>query len=206
MIHIFETEWLYKQEIVKSRLCSLFNHTHKIYARSCEVKIVSNTEAEQFLNMNHLQGSCKSKYRYGLYHNDELVSLMTFGKSRFKKDEIELLRFCNKLNNTVVGGASKLLTAFLKDNANIHDIISYADRRWSVGNLYEKLGFKKISVSKPNYYYVVDGMLRNRMNYQKHILVQQGFDSNKSEHDIMLERKIYRIYDCGNSKYYKHID
>ena len=200
LIHIFESEWLYKQEIVKSRLCSIFNHTTKIYARQCKIGIVSNDESIQFLNKNHIQGACHSKYRYGLYYNNELVSLMTFGKSRFRKNEIELLRFCNKLNTTVVGGASKLFKHFL------NDIVSYADRRWSTGNLYEKLGFKLINTSKPNYYYIIDGILKNRMNYQKHMLVQQGFDANKSEHDIMLERKIYRIYDCGMLKYYKHID
>lgn len=205
LVHVFESEWLYKQEIVKSRLSSIFNHTAKLYARQCKIGIVSNDESIQFLNANHIQGACSSKYRYGLYCNNELVSLMTFGKSRFKKNEIELLRFCNKLNTTVVGGASKLLSAFLKDNSNIHDIVSYADRRWSTGNLYEKLGFEKISVSKPNYYYVVDGILKNRMNYQKHLLIKQGFDASKAEHDIMLERKIYRIYDCGTLKYYKHI-
>jgi len=28
-----------------------------------------------------------------------------------------------------------------------------------------------------------------------------GFDASMTEHDIMLSRKIYRIYDCGNYRY-----
>jgi len=31
--------------------------------------------------------------------------------------------------------------------------------------------------------------------------VDAGFDASMTEHDIMLSRKIYRIYDCGNYRY-----
>lgn len=33
------------------------------------------------------------------------------------------------------------------------------------------------------------------------ILIKQGFDSNKTEREIMFERKYYRIYDCGTKRY-----
>ena len=108
----------------------------------------------------------------------------------------ELLRFCNKLNTTVVGGASKLLKHFIK-TVNPKSIISYADKRWSNGNLYEKLGFIHTHDSKPNYFYIVNNKRENRFSYRKDILVKEGYDKTKTEHEIMLERKIYRIYDCG---------
>lgn len=142
-----------------------------------------------------------SKYNYGLYYNDELVSVMTFGKSRFSNNEFELLRFCSKLYTNVIGGASKLFKYFLKDHPEITNIVSYADRRWSIGNLYEKLGFNKRTITKPSYFYVKDGHRLSRLNFQKHKLIAEGFDPNKTEHEIMLERKIYRIYDCGTIKY-----
>lgn len=72
----------------------------------------------------------------------------------------------------------------------------YADRRWSNGNLYKQLGFTLINKTKPSYYYVADYKHQNRMNFQKHKLVIAGFDPSKTEHEIMLERKIYRIYVC----------
>lgn len=199
LIHIFEDEWLYKQDIVKSRIKGLLHLNDRIFARKCVIKQVSATDSDSFLNTNHTQGACISKYRYGLYYNEELVSLMTFGKSRFT-NEIELLRFCNKLNTNVIGAASKLLKHFLKDTA-IAKIISYADRRWSCGRVYDKLGFTLLGKSIPSYYYVVDNMRQNRINYQKHKLVLEGFDDTKTEHQIMLERSIYRIYDCGTLKY-----
>ena len=153
-----------------------------------------------FLNTNHIQGACASKYKYGLYYNDELVSIMTFGKSRFA-DEFELLRFCNKRDTCVIGGASKLLRHFLNEHAEITEITSYADRRWSKGNLYEKLNFVKTSVTKPSYFYVIGQTRENHIKYQKHKLVASGFDSAKTEHEIMKERGIPRIYDCGTIKY-----
>ena len=204
LIHIFEDEWLEKQEIVKSRLKSILGVKEKcIRASKCEIRDVDSRTAMQFLDENHLQGRCKAKYHYGLYYNNELVSLMTFGKMRQQRkfhedydEKWELLRFANKLNTTVYGGASKLLKHFIK-GVNPKSIISYADKRWSDGNLYKKLGFEHTHDSKPNYFYVVGQHRENRFKYRKGELVKQGFDSNKSEHEIMIERGIYRIYDCG---------
>ena len=127
---------------------------------------------------------------------------MTFSKLRKnlngnnEENVYELLRFSNKLNTIVVGGASRLLNYFIK-NVQPKKIISYADKRWSNGSLYEKLGFKHIRDSKPNYYYIVNDKRENRFNYRKDVLVKEGYDNSKTEHQIMKERKIYRIYDCG---------
>ena len=200
LIHIFEDDWNYKNDIVISRINNLLQLNDKIFARKCKLLEVSYKDSEEFLNKNHIQGNCISKYRYGLYYNNELVSLMTFGKSRFS-NEFELLRFCNKLNTNVIGGASKLFKYFIKNNKQIKTIISYADRCWSKGSLYDHLGFKRIATTKPSYYYIVDNQRQNRINFQKHKLIKEGFDPNKTEHEIMLERKIYRIYDCGTIKY-----
>ena len=204
LIHIFEDEWLYKKDIVKSMLTNILGFTdNKIFARKCMLKNVPPKDAMQFLDENHIQGRCKAKYHYGLYYNDELVSLMAFGcvkqQKKYSNDyenTYELLRFCNRLNTTIVGGASKLIKHFIKE-IKPHEIIAYADKRWSNGNLYEKLGFAYSHDSKPNYFYVFGQRRENRFKYRKSELVKQGFDKNKSEHDIMQERRIYRIYDCG---------
>lgn len=201
LIHIFEDEWAYKQEIVKSRLKGLLGCNERIFARKTYCKEITFAESKKFLDANHIQGNCISKYNYGLFYNDELVSVMTFGKSRYAKGRMELLRFANKLYTNVIGGASKLFKHFLNDHPEISEIDSYADRRWSIGNLYETLDFKRISVTSPSYFYVVNGVRENRMKYQKHKLVKEGYDANKTEHEIMLEREIYRIYDCGNIKF-----
>lgn len=206
LIHIFEDEWKYKQEIVKSRLKGLLGLNERMFARKCDCKQISYDESKNFLDMNHIQGNCVSKYRYGLFYNNELVSVMTFGESRFKKGEFELLRFANKLNTNVIGGASRIFKHFLREHQEIKEIISFADRRWSKGNLYEKLGFMKVEKTKPNYFYIINGVCENRINFQKHKLVAEGADPNKTEHQIMLEKGYYRIYDCGNMKFRFEMD
>lgn len=203
LIHIFEDEWLGRREIVESRLKNILGVTgNKVYARKCEVREVSPSVSSDFLDKNHIQGKVSGKYKYGLYHNGELVSIMVFGSLRknlgsvSKDGEFELLRFCNKLDTTVIGGASKLLKHFIKAHSPKR-IVSYADKRWSDGNMYRQLGFDWSHDSEPSYFYIFGTKRENRFKYRKSELIKQGFDASKSEHDIMLERGIYRIYDCG---------
>jgi hypothetical protein len=47
----------------------------------------------------------------------------------------------------------------------------------------------------------VNGIRKNKFDFCKDNLTKDGFDSNKTEHEIMLERKIYRIYDSGCMKF-----
>jgi hypothetical protein len=97
LLHIFENEWQNqsKQQIWKSIIRNKLGKSNKIYARKCEIREVSNKESVRFLENNHLQGSASASIRYGLYHNDALVALMTFGKSRFNKNiDWELIRYC----------------------------------------------------------------------------------------------------------------
>jgi hypothetical protein len=207
LIHVFEDEWLNKKDIVKSRIKNILGFTkNKIYGRKTTIKNVCSKTSKEFLDNNHIQGGINAKIKLGLYYDDELVSLMTFGSLRKnlnqKKEEgvYEMLRFCNKLDTTVIGGADKLLKNFIKTYSP-KQIISYADRRWSIGELYEKLNFEFVKNSKPNYFYVIKNKRENRFNHRKDILVKKGYDKNKSEHEIMLNKGIYRIYDCGNIKY-----
>ncbi len=209
LIHIYEDDWLYKQDIVKSMILNkLGKIENKIYARKTEVtEVFDNKLVREFLEKNHIQGFVGSNIKLGLFYDDELVSLMTFGKRRVamgKKStndgEYELLRFCNKLNTNVVGGASKLFKYFI-NNYKPKEITTYADRSFSQGNLYKQLGFEFTSKTEPNYYYIIDGIRHHRFNFRKDKLVKEGYDKNKTEHQIMIERKIYRIYDSGNLKF-----
>jgi very-short-patch-repair endonuclease len=213
LIHIYEDDWIYKQDIVKSMILNKLDKTkNKIFARKCEIKeITDNKLIRSFLDENHIQGFVGSKIKIGLFYNNELISLMTFGNKRISmgekltnNGEYELLRFCNKLNTNVVGGASKLFKYFIKTYKPT-EITTYADRSFSQGKLYETLEFDFVSKTEPNYYYIVNGFRKYRFNYRKDILIKEGFDPNKTEHQIMLERKIYRIYDSGNLKYKKRL-
>lgn len=207
LLHFFEDEIIEKPDIVKSIILNKINLTeNRIFARKCDIYEINNKITNNFLEKNHIQGKTNSKYKIGLYYNNELVSLMTFSKlrkilgSNHQENEYEMLRFCNKINTIVIGGANKLLSYFIK-KYKPNRILSYANRRYSNGNLYEKLNFKFINKTPPNYFYVVNKQRKHRFKYRKNVLVKEGYDANKTEHEIMSERKIPRIYDCGNLKY-----
>jgi len=214
LIHIFEDELLYKKDIVLSRLSNLLNlNTNKIFARKCKIKKVLKKEATEFLNKNHIQGDSIDKIRLGLYYNDELVSLMTFGGLRKVlgnsklEGNWELVRFSNKLNTSVVGGFSKLLKFFIKTHNPIK-LTTYADIRWSgldeINNVYAKNGFTYINRTPPNYWYLKVGEYNHRFhrfNYRKDILIKEGFDCNLTEFEIMKLKGYDRIWDCGTMKF-----
>lgn len=205
LVNIWEDDWIYKRDIIKSRILNLIGKSKIIYGRKCVIKEVSYYECKKFLIENHIQGYTISKYNIGLFYNGVLVSLMTFGRLRIslgqkhKDGSYELLRFCNLLNHSVIGGASKLFKYFL-NNYTPSEVISYADRCWSKGELYLKLNFKLESVSGPNYCYVINGRRSNRFNWRKSQLIKLGYDKEKSESEIM--RGVgKRIYDAGNLKF-----
>lgn len=207
LIHIFEDEWMAKKEIVKSILkIKLFKLERKIYARNCEICEIDKETKKQFIITNHIQGDVPSLFNIGLKHNGMLVAIMTFGNLRKnlgnekKEGEYELLRLCSSAEYVVVGGASKMLKYFIKTYKPIK-IISYCDRRWSDGNVYEKMGMSLSHISRPNYYYLIGNNRKNRFSLRKDVLVGLGFCEEKSEREITEEKGIYRIYDCGSLVY-----
>lgn len=198
LIHLWEDDITYKFNIVKSLILNKLNITpNKIYARQCKIKEVSYKDTKEFLNNNHIQGFCNSKTRLGLYFNDKLVSLITFGKSRNTKNKIELLRFCNIINTNVLGAFSKLLKYFI-NNYNPKEIITYASLDHSIGNVYLTNGFKFIGKTTPNYFWYKINIRENRFKYRKSELIKMGYDAKKTEMQIMHELGYNRVYDCGN--------
>jgi hypothetical protein len=212
LIHIWEDDWLYKKEIVLSRINNLLgiNET-KIYARKCVIKELKSNEVKDFLNTNHLQGFIKSSFNVGLYHNELLVSIMTFGKYRRSlgrksiDGEWELYRFCSLLNTNVIGSFSKLLKYFEKKILP-KKIITYANYDWSFmdNNVYLNNGLEYNGKSEPNYWYFnKENMRKHRFAFRKDKLVKEGFDPSLTEYEIMTNNGYNRIYDCGSLRYCK---
>lgn len=198
LIHIFEHEWNFKREKVYNLLRSaLGKFNHQVYARQCVVKELSTEEYKVFLEINHLNGSVNSFIRYGLFYNDELVSVIGFGKSRFKRNEIELHRYCVKAGYRIVGGFSKLL----KHSDQTH-FFSYVDLAHFDGKGYDALGFKLIGITNPSYVYIKKDIVLNRLACQKHKLntLLDKFDPNLTEQQNMSMNGYYQVYDCGNLK------
>jgi hypothetical protein len=196
IIHIWEDDFDNKPNIVKSQIINLIGSSNKVWARKCQIKEVTDINLiREFLDDNHIQGYVNSNLKLGLYYNGELFSLMTFdhfeGRKRMLDNEWNLNRFCNKLEYSVVGGASKLLKYFI-NNYDVKRIISYADRDWSIGDLYQKLGFTKVNESKPDYKYLVGDKRVHKSNFKKSV-------TGLSESNL----DIHKVWDCGKIKFEK---
>lgn len=189
LIHIWEDDWLYKQNIIKSMILNKLNKTpNKIYARKTEIKEnFDNKLIRKFLEENHIQGFVGSKIKLGLFYNNELVSLMTF--KSINLNNFELNRFCNKLNNNIVGGASKLFKYFI-NNYNPDSIISFSNNSYSNGDLYLKLNFKIDKILKPDYQYILNNKREHKFNFRKNRLKNEKIKEN-----------LTKIYDAGKIKF-----
>lgn len=194
VFHVWEDDFDNKLEIIQSQIKNILNLSKRISARKCQAKVITNPKiVRKFLDDNHMLGFVNSNIKVGLFHQDELVSLMTFDKfeGRNKMSDLEwnLNRFCNKINVSVIGGASKLLNFFV-NTFSPKRIISYADKDWSKGNLYEKLNFTKIYETEPDYKYVIKGKRIHKSNLKTSAT---GVSESKLE--------LPKIWDCGKIKY-----
>ena len=198
IIHIWEDDWVFRNSITKSQICNLlYKSERKIYARNCYIKEIDSKTSISFLNNNHIQGKVNSSLKLGLYYLDELVSLMTFdhfeGRKRMSDNEWNINRFCNLINCNVIGGASKLFKYFIC-NYKPTRIISYADKDWSLGKLYHKLGFNNISESLPDYKYLVNGNRVHKSRYKSSKI-------KLKESEYVNKNGLFKIYDCGKIKF-----
>jgi len=204
LYQIFEDEWFddNKRDIWVSKILGKQKLHSRIFARNCEIKEVSTKESREFLDSNHLQGYTNASIKIGLFYEDELVLICTINKSRYtSKQEYELVRLASKKYITVVGGASKVLKYFER-NYKPKSIISYANLRWSYGDIYKTLGFEYSHKTEPNYFYFKKNKyeLFSRIKFQKHKLknLLEVFDENLTESENMYSNNYRKIYDCGN--------
>lgn len=197
-IHIFDwDDW--------NKIIYLLKPKQKIYARECKIKEISKQECDKFLNEYHLQNTCKNQsIKYGLYYDNDLVQVMTFGKPRYNKNyEYELLRLCSHKDYIIVGGSEKLFKHFLMNNS-ISNIISYCDNSKFSGDVYKRLGMKLKITSNPSCIWS-----KGKQKITQNLLNQRGFDQlfntdygkNTSNKDLMIKHEWREVYDCGQSTY-----
>ena len=217
LITIFDVDWETNQHKIKMYLNSLFCKNKVIYARKCVVKHIDKLVANSFVDKYHIQGHTRvQSIHYGLYYNNELVSVMCIGKLRMEKTEcgqFELHRYCVKDGYTVVGGANKLLKEFEREYKPKY-IRSYSDNDYFVGGIYTRLGFKEIEQSFPRYYWYVNGVEVRRERCQlKHLkikypkLLQEAYDVEASNKEIyVMYNKLgnAQVYRSGNTKWEKY--
>lgn len=205
LITIFSNYWKAKKNIVQKFIKNKIGKTpERVFARKCEVREVPSNETRTFLEENHILGYTPASIRLGLYQDSTLVALMTFGKQRVAigkpENAHELVRYAT--SKLVVGGASKLLKAFIR-TYDPDKIISYSDNEWSNGNLYNILGFELEKELPPSYWYLKprEERLYHRFTFSKQKLVAKGYSETLTEKEITREMGLLRVWDCGKKRW-----
>lgn len=153
-IHLWQDQWQYHQEKVKSMLAAQVGHTCRIFARNTVARQIDGNISKTFLNKNHIMASPSSFTKLGLFRRTELLAVMTFSKPRpmtRKGDDyksVEIIRFCNRLHETVIGGMSKLINHYLK-SFQPDDFMTSCDLDWADGASLSKLGFVPTEITPP---------------------------------------------------------
>ncbi len=185
------------------KVINLLLPKQKIYARKLELREVSKKECDKFLNLYHLQNTCRGQMvRYGLYKDNQLIQIMTFGKPRYNKNyEWELLRLCTHKDYKIVGGSERLWKHFLREQ-NPKNVISYCDNSKFSGEVYGHLGMKLKEAQQPSC-----NWSKGKQRITQNLLNQRGADrligtnygKGTSNRDIMIENKWLEVYDCGQN-------
>ena len=209
LIQLWEDLWRTKKLIIQSRLRSAYGNTERVFARKTKILKIDKPDMNGFLEKNHLQGVANAGYKYGLFEGDRLVAIATFSKGRPMDREggvfrsYELIRYCSLLDTTVVGGLDKLLKHFMKERQP-DDIMTYADRDWSDGSVYKKLGFEQMDVVGPQTFWVdPDTGLRIFPNKTKQLIDGKGWDAdeNLDPASVLIAHGYRAVYNAGSLKF-----
>lgn len=202
LIQVFD--WDNPEDIIKL-LKSLANIEQIIiYARKCKLKEINPKIAIEFMNENHRQKArAIGNIAYGLYYDNELVQVMSFGLERFTRQkgekDYELIRLASKEGTKIVGGASRLLKAFINSDYKPEKIKTFVDYSKGQGKVYEKIGMEYVGLANLNAYYanidtgeaykVTACSAKFRSEYESLGMTQQEY---------MNSKRFYRINDAGN--------
>jgi len=189
ILQFYEDEIYHKWNIVESIINNSLGKTStKISARKCRIEKVSQLDSNQFLLGNHLMGSINGISSYGLYYNDELISMISIKRL---DPSIEISRFCTRINTNIRGGFSRLLKHVIK-LYHPNQVVSFCDLRYATGRSYVMSGFQRVGVTQG--WNWTD--FKNRYN---RLYCRATIDITEKEHAQQL--RLIKIYDAGQAKY-----
>ena len=205
LVTIFEDEWLQTPSLVLTKLQHILGRStdRVVYARNTTIQKCDNAERRIFMDTHHIQGNGPGSVTYKLSDKqNRTVAMMTFICNDVSSGKWILNRYCTE--SRVLGGFSKLVSHFCKHH-KWYEIKSFADLRWSCGDVYSATGFNLDGVVPPDYRYVVGKKRIHKFNFRHQQMKNKlpNYDDSKSERDNMKQHNIHRIYDCGLLRYIK---
>jgi hypothetical protein len=220
LLTIYESEWKTRKPVIKRLLRNAVGAAKgSVMARRCELRHVPFDEAQSFFEAYHPQGGRGNGEHYGLYWNGRLVACMRFSFGVNDRGRSErawtLSRYATRIR--VVGGASRLWAAFLREHQPTL-VKSFSDNRYFEGGMYEKLGFRLDEELAPDYmiYQPKLGLLpksafqrRNIPKRLQELGIADSYDpatDPRSERDMLGIMRAGRLYDCGKKRWVWGVD
>lgn len=207
LIHIFEDDWLYRLDIVKSILRNALGFSAAIPARKCTIMPISFSDYATFLQANHLLGPSPADIRIGLFYLGELVELIGIKSRGNHITGPELVRLAAKCGTYVQGGFSRLLQYVRKNFPKCFPLTSYIDRGSFCGNGYAACGFVRVCENEPAYFYVKGQVRYPRYKFMRkdiRRMNQSGelpyWNPHETEELNMYKNGYYRIWNSGTIK------
>lgn len=197
LVTIFSDEWLLKNSQCKDKLSNILGVNNiKTAARKCQVIAIDRLQAMEFYNQYHIQGS-PQRLGVSLALIEDGITQAVMSFNRKNSNNWELVRFASKCR--VVGGASKLFTNFVR-NYVPDSVTSFADLRWSQGNLYYQLGFELVGTVPAMQTYVENYQRRyHKLQFARKKIL--GTEEGTTEWQHMQSLGFDRIWDCGKLKF-----
>jgi hypothetical protein len=195
LVQVWEDVWQSRKDQVLGRISSILGLNKRLHARKAKIIVIDQKQADDFLNVNHIQASARAKYKLALTMDGQIVAVACFSNIRSMKRisadyrSVELIRFATLIGYTITGGFSKLIKHFVK-TIEPNDIMSYADRDWSLGNAYKQSGFKLIEATPPAQIWLNK---RDLTRYFPHRLPAAVIPS--------MDENFLSVYNTGNLKY-----
>jgi hypothetical protein len=202
LVQLWEDIWLSRQKQVLGRIRSILGLNKRFHGRKGVITKITQKQADHFLELNHLQGSARAKYKFALLIDTQIVAVACFSNVRFMKNgieayrSIELIRFATLIGFTVTGGFTKLLK-YLIGLIKPNDVMSYADRDWSLGNAYEQSGFELVDLIPPAEIYL---RKRDLMRFFPHRLPALEDDIEVTSNEFLS------VFNTGNLKYILYLN
>lgn len=204
LLSIFEDDWNLQNKKIKNMILSLLGKKEKgIPARKTKIKQIDSKQAKPFLEEYHLQGFVGGKH-YGAFDAaDNLIGLMTFGKTR--NGRTELKRFVT--DNYIHNGLFSKIFKYAHTDLKFEEIVSFSDNLYFTGNVYIKNGFVASKIIPPDYKYFVKNKRLHKSNYTKENIIKkypqmkEMIESGMSESKAMEYLGIPKVWDCGKCEW-----
>lgn len=201
LLMINEDEWLTKSSSIKKKILNLCGRSEKsVGARKLRIGEVDRKIANDFVHANHIQGRAYGvTHAIGAHYGDDLVAVILFNRQRGTGD-LELIRFCTD-GKLYAGVFSRMMNYFTKQYPDIDRIISFADLRYSDGNLYRKNGFIEDRIISPDYRYIIGHKTFHKSSFTLDKIEKRFGITGVPERVAMESLGIHRIYDCGKIRF-----